>query len=204
MNNLDKFDTVIRRKSGAAIAAVPRLGLYAQGPDVASALAALEQKKTALVADIDAGLVDADLITKPEQVQLRNARAAGVGVFALKIGIFIVLATLGALVAATLISAKLETAIDRVRFAAESTFYQAVEQSFWTKVEGFIERAADPAKEPSPERKQKLEQSIRTLADRWRPIVTEALSVFTPAKSAKSDAPTEKSANSENDAKPAQ
>ena len=119
MSNLDEFDTVIRRKGGAAVAAVPRLGLYAQGPDVASALAALEQKKTALVADIDAGLVDADLITKPEQVQLRSARAAGVGVFALKTGIFIVLATLGALVAATLVSAKLEAAIDRVRFAAE-------------------------------------------------------------------------------------
>ena len=93
---------------------------------------------------------------------------------------------------------------DRLRFAAESTFYQAVEQSFWTKVEGFIERAADPGKEPSPERKQKLEQNIRTLADRWRPIVTEALSVFMPEKSAKSDAPTEKSATTENDAKPAQ
>src|ERR1700731_4149038 len=120
MSNLDEFDTVIRRKSGAAIAAVPRLGLYAQGPDVASALAALEQKKTALFADIDAGLVDADLITKPEQVQLRNVRTANVGVFALKTGIFIVLATLGALVAATLISAKREAAIDRVGFAAES------------------------------------------------------------------------------------
>jgi hypothetical protein len=204
MSNLDEFDTVIRRKSGAAIAAVPRLGLYAQGPDVASALAALEQKKTALVADIDAGLVDADLISKPEQVQLRNARASNVGVFALKTGIFIVLATLGALVAATLISAKLEAAIDRVRFAAESTFYQAVEGSFWTKIEGFIERAADPGKEPSPERKQKLEQNIRTLADRWRPIVTEALSVFTPEKSARMDVPAEKSATTENDAKPAQ
>jgi hypothetical protein len=204
MSNLDEFDTVIRRKGGAIIAAVPRLGLYAPGPDTASALAALEQKKTALVADIDAGLVDADLITKTEQVQLRSARATNVGVFALKTGIFIVLATLGALVAATLISAKLEAAIDRVRFAAESTFYQAVEQSFWTKIEGFIERAADPTKKPSPERKQKLEQSIRTLADRWRPIVTEALSVFMPEKSAKSDLQNEKRTNSENDAKPAQ
>jgi hypothetical protein len=184
MSNIDEFDTVIRRKGGAAIAAVPRLGLYAQGSDVTSALAALEQKKTALVADIDAGLVDADLITKPEQVQLRSARTTNVGVFALKTGIFIVLGTLGTLVAATLISAKLEGAIDRARFAAQAMLYQGVERSFWTGFEDLIERAADPAKEPSPERKQKLEQNIRTLADRWRPIVTEALSVFTPEKSA--------------------
>ena len=120
MINFDELDTVIRKKNGSAIAAVPRLGLYAQGGDIASALAALEKKKAALGEDIEAGLVDADLVLKPEQhTELRQPRAANVGIFALKTGIFIVLATFGALVAATLVSAKLEAAVDRVRFAAE-------------------------------------------------------------------------------------
>ena len=199
MINFDELDTVIRKKNGSAIAAVPRLGLYAQGGDIASALAALEKKKAALGEDIEAGLVDADLVLKPEQpTELRQPRVANVGIFALKTGIFIVLATFGALVAATLVSAKLEAAVDRVRFAAESTFYQAVEGSIWSKVEGFLERAAAPDKEPSPERKQKLQQNVHTLADRWRPIVTEMLSVFSNEKTAST--PSEKRAASEDTA----
>jgi len=203
MITFDELDIVLRKKQDRTIAAVPGLGLHAHGRDVPSALEALEQKKAALIADIQAGLVDADLVLKAAQQRPpESPRAANVGMFALKASIFIVLAVFGALVAATLVSAKLEAAIDRARFAALSTLYQALEGSFATKVEGFIERAAAPEKEPSPERKQKLQQNVRTLADRWRPIVTEALSVLSNERT--TEMPSEKRAASEQTAKPAQ
>jgi len=48
-------------------------------------------------------------------------------------------------------------------------------RQFWHKVENELERQASPAAELSPEKKQKILAEIRTLSDRWRPFVKEAL-----------------------------
>jgi hypothetical protein len=41
-----------------------------------------------------------------------------------------------------------------------------------------LENQADPQSDLSPEKKQKLLAQIRTLSDRWRPFIQEALSDF--------------------------
>ena len=60
MNRLDAFDTVVRHKNGAVTASIPQLGLYAKAEDVIAALALLEVKKKAFLADLEeAGELDA-------------------------------------------------------------------------------------------------------------------------------------------------
>jgi hypothetical protein len=49
--------------------------------------------------------------------------------------------------------------------------------NFWAKIEADLEKLADPKNELPPEKRKKLLTQIKTLADRWRPFVVEALSV---------------------------
>jgi len=45
---------------------------------------------------------------------------------------------------------------------------------FWTKLEGELDRLADPRSDLSPEKKQKILSQIKIVSDRWRPFLTEA------------------------------
>ena len=47
--------------------------------------------------------------------------------------------------------------------------------SFWTRVEQALDDTADSRHDISPEQKQKLISDIRVIADRWRPLLKEAL-----------------------------
>jgi len=58
MSSIDELDIVIRRKSGKVTAGIPQLGLYATGNEVGAAIAALEQKRAAFLADLsEAGVL---------------------------------------------------------------------------------------------------------------------------------------------------
>jgi hypothetical protein len=58
-------------------------------------------------------------------------------------------------------------------------------REFWTRFEEELERQADPKSELSQEKRAKLLAQIKTLSDRWRPFVVEALSVLDASKPAK-------------------
>jgi len=49
--------------------------------------------------------------------------------------------------------------------------------SFWTRVEQALDDTADSRHDISPEQKQKLISDIRVIADRWRPLLKEALAI---------------------------
>ena len=46
-------------------------------------------------------------------------------------------------------------------------------RAFWTRLEENIVQAADASNDLPPERKAKLLAAVRTLAERWRPFVSE-------------------------------
>jgi len=49
---------------------------------------------------------------------------------------------------------------------------------FWTKLEGELDRLADPRTDVSPEKKQKILSQIKVISDRWRPFLVEATSTI--------------------------
>jgi hypothetical protein len=51
-------------------------------------------------------------------------------------------------------------------------------QRFWTKLEGELDRLADPRSDLSPEKKQKILSQIKIVSDRWRPFLNEAASAI--------------------------
>lgn len=44
-------------------------------------------------------------------------------------------------------------------------------RKFWARIEQELDRAAAPASDLSPERKQKLVNDIRVIVARWRPVI---------------------------------
>lgn len=44
-------------------------------------------------------------------------------------------------------------------------------RKFWARVEEELDRAASPASDLPPERKQKLINNVRTIVARWRPVI---------------------------------
>ena len=62
--------------------------------------------------------------------------------------------------------------------------YRSVQQTsiggrkFWARLEEELDRAAAPASDLPPERKQKLINNVRVLAARWRPLI-DALQIQT-------------------------
>jgi hypothetical protein len=53
-------------------------------------------------------------------------------------------------------------------------------REFWAKIERELDRAADPASDLSPEKKQKLLDDVQVIVTRWRPFID---AVQTAAKS---------------------
>lgn len=49
-------------------------------------------------------------------------------------------------------------------------------RQFWTKLEEELDKFADPRRDISPEKKQKILSQIRAISDRWRPFLNEAAS----------------------------
>jgi hypothetical protein len=49
---------------------------------------------------------------------------------------------------------------------------------FWIKLEGELDRLADPRTDLPPEKKQKILMQIKVISDRWRPFFVEAASAI--------------------------
>lgn len=83
-------------------------------------------------------------------------------------------------IVAVVITACAVFAADWVIGSAEESFARSVRsvqqtsiggRKFWTRLEEELDRAAAPASDLPPERKQKLINNVRILAARWRPLI---------------------------------
>ena len=53
MSVIDELEIIIRQKDGKVVASIPQLNLYAKAANVDAALASLDAKKAALVAEME-------------------------------------------------------------------------------------------------------------------------------------------------------
>ena len=92
----------------------------------------------------------------------------------------IVLFAIKTCIVAVVITACAVFAADWVIGSAEESFARSVRsvqqtsiggRKFWTRLEEELDRAAAPASDLPPERKQKLINNVRILAARWRPLI---------------------------------
>lgn len=173
--DLEDLNVIIRRRGGRYLASMPRVGLYAVGDTVQSAIDTLEVKKNVLVKDLVAvGALDevdtgASVADKPTRV------LPALGLFAAKGLIVVVLVV---------------AAIGFARHAVESEINHLGAQKmggtvFWANLENNLSRAADPANDLPAARKQALLADLHVLVDRWRPFVREIERLFTDDESAK-------------------
>jgi hypothetical protein len=187
MSRIDELDIVIRHKSGKVTAGIPQLGLYATADDVHAAITSLEHKRAAFLADLsEAGGLD-DLEVRHYNVGSPPQRQRSeLGQFTLKALIII-----GLIAGAFMLSGAW---IERIVANTEAKMQQYTKvggAQFWTKVEGELERAADPAHDMPQEKKRKLLSQIHVLVERWRPFMAEIAPLFAdfqkPAPSAQGD-----------------
>jgi hypothetical protein len=171
MSRIDELDIVIRHKSGKVTAGIPQLRLHATADDVHAAITALEQKRAAFLADLsEAGGLD-DLEVRHYNVgSAPPQRRSELGQFTLKALIIIGLIAGAFVLSAALVIPRIERVVQQ--------YTKVGGAQFWTKVEGELERAADPAHDMAPEKKQKLLSQIHVLVERWRPFVTEVAPLF--------------------------
>ncbi len=175
MSRIDELDIVIRHKGGKIVAGIPQLSLYLKADDVHAAITALEQKRTAFFGDLaESGALD-DLEVRDYTVQRASSRdRGGLGQFTLK-----ALIVIGLIAGAfTLSTALLASRIERLVANTEAKMHELTGRQFWRKVEGELERAADPARDMPAEQKRKLLSQIHTAVERWRPFMAEIAPLF--------------------------
>jgi len=159
-------------------AGIPQLGLYAKAEDVHAAITALEQKRAAFLADLnEAGALD-DLEVRHYSVgSAPQRRHSGLGRFTLK-GLIIIGLIAGAFVlAAALVAPRIERVVENTE-AKMQQYTKLGGAQFWAKLEGELERAAEPAHDIPPEKKRKLLSQIHVLVERWRPFMAEIAPLF--------------------------
>lgn len=92
----------------------------------------------------------------------------------------IVLFAIKTCIVAVVVAACAVFAADWIIDSAEESFARSVRsvqqtsiggRKFWTGLEEELDRAASPASDLPPERKQKLINNVRILATRWRPLI---------------------------------
>jgi hypothetical protein len=170
MTGLNNSEILVRIQNGMAVASMPRFGLYAKAESVQAALEALEKKKNELKAELS----DAEMavhfppLASREQETTR-ARTSELGNIALKFGIA------GAIIACTVyVSAAI----------AASQFKRAIGDNaisgrqFWAQIEKSLDASAKSENNLSEEKKQKLLSDVRTIVQRWKPFVHEAMQIF--------------------------
>jgi hypothetical protein len=182
MSRIDELDIVIRHKGAKVSAGIPQLALWATAGDAHAAITALEQKRSAFQADLaEAGGLD-DLEPRPYTVRSTPpSRRGELRQFALKalivIGLIAGLFTLsGALLAARLERVVRDTHIGGAQF--------------WEKMEGELDRAADPSRDMPAEQKKKLLAQIHVVVERWRPFMAEIAPLFADFQKPAGAAPT--------------
>ena len=169
MRSWDSFDIIIRRKGDQFFAGVPEIGLYARGADPIAALGALDQRKREIVNELGADF-EPFAITPPHGTQQRSGNSE-IGRFALKLVVVVFLLGGSSIFAAKIVASKAEQSLDQLRAALSAPHVGAV-------VRRQIERSADAARNVPNTEKQKLAEDVRAIAERWRPIANEIMSVL--------------------------
>jgi hypothetical protein len=174
---LDDFDIRLRRRRHGFVAAIVELWLYGRGATAVEALADLERKKTELKADLkDAGV---DLEAPPAGTNnflvapARSVGLNGIGQFAIKVAIVLVLIVGGAVLTVHYVSKRVESTARSLMGGG------TLSAQFWAKVEHEIGRQADPAHALPDEKMQKLLGQIKVITARWRPYVREIMESLT-------------------------
>jgi len=175
MDSLDELDVVIRRKRGRVIALIPQLNVYGKGADVQAALADLEEKKKALLADLE------EFGETLQTLQVDNnstgakrgksAGAGGIGLFAVKAAIVGCAVAAVILVAGVFVTATLETSINEIVTNAKTL--KVGGHAFWSRVEQTLDRLAAPETDLPADKKAKLLADIRAIGTKWRPFLVE-------------------------------
>lgn len=174
MNHVSELDIVIRQKGNKVVAGIPQIGLYAKAETVSLALAELEAKKSALVADLEeAGELDSLRIDKnlaTNQIGTGGPRN-DLRFFAAKVGIVVSLVMVGFVVSSLLIVAKVEKVVINTTDQIKSI--KVGGSQFWSNVEAGIDRMASPISDLPEDKKKKLLNDIHVIASRWRPFLDE-------------------------------
>lgn len=185
MNPLDQFDIVIKHGEHGLIAMVPQLNLCAVGSDLMHALAALEQKKQALSADLaKAGILPEVLNRAHERLRENEWSyaypvAASLALFASKAVIVIVLLAVFTGLGADLAARAIRDDIHLGReFAAG--YFKVGGHQFWMGIREELHRQASASADPPDVEKQQILSDIRIVVNRWQPFVREAMLVFAP------------------------
>lgn len=195
MNKFDQLDVLIRHKNGKIIAGIPQIGLFAKGSDVNGALAALDLKKNAFLADLEeAGELDLlDLAGNPAPLlRVGKTRSpGGLGQFAMKT-LIVVGIIFGAIIFSSLLVAK-KVELPVKNAIASIKGIKIGGSEFWTRLENELDRMARPENDLPEAKKKKLIADIHAIAAKWRPYLVEIQSIL--ASPNDSSASTEASPN---------
>jgi hypothetical protein len=99
-------------------------------------------------------------------------RLGSIGQFAVKVGIV----TVALLIGVSYIGSTLEGAAARMGATIVSSIGVSGGADFWSRLEIILEKQADPARDISLERKEKIVANVRIIADRWRPLISGIVS----------------------------
>jgi hypothetical protein len=167
MARIDELDIVIRRKTGKVVASIPQLALHATGQDVASALSLLENKKRALLEDMQAAGVPDEFDQVPV-AGLPATRAVmkpgSVWQFVLKFLIVVVVLSAVVLITTGLLADKIKNDLRSVSLGGHQ---------FWTKLESELSRMADPSNDLPAAKKKKILSDLQIVVERLRPYAAE-------------------------------
>lgn len=173
------YDVVLKEHNGQFVCRVKELNLVVSGDDLMSCVAETMKKRDAIIKDFQAaGLLHE--LPGPARVNREQPSSRSLGgelkVFSLKM--LIVMVTFLALLA---------IALGQVVYSANRLASKLeVSAGEWKKPGKALERqlflAADPANEPSPEKQEKVIQSIRVLVKRVKPYVDELRPLYSDQK----------------------
>lgn len=180
MNKFDQLDVLIRHKNGKIIAGIPQIGLFAKGSDVNGALAALDLKKNAFLADLEeAGELDLlDLAGSPGPLlRVGKTRSpGGLGQFAMKTLIVVGIIFGVIIFSSLLVVQKAELPVKNAIASIKGIKIGGSE--FWTRLESELDRMARPENDLPEAKKKKLIADIHAIAAKWRPYIVEIQSAF--------------------------
>jgi len=179
MRSWDSFDIIIRRKGAHFFAGVPEIGLYARGDDQNAALAALEKRKREIENELGADF-EPFAIVAPTKAQ-QHSESWAIGRFALKLLLVICLVGGSSIYVARIVAAKIEQASTQLRTVTSTPQMGAV-------IRRQIEKSADAARSVSDAEKQKLADDVRAIAERWKPVINEIVSVLLTTSSCRANA----------------
>jgi hypothetical protein len=183
MTRFDDLDVVVRKRGNVAYAGIPQLGIYMRGDDAAAALAKLEQWKSDLAKDPGEMEFVAELARAGGAAKVTRSAWRSIGLFAAKTAIVMVLLVGAIVVSSALVATRVERTIERAQTAIEPFAAKLSGKQFWAKIQTEIGNAAKSSNEIPESERRELMANLRILANRWRPIATEAAAILLNAES---------------------